>query len=81
MKSKFHGVRDTFSNRIESDVALTDFDELGRILYEENSFLSSKRADNVTILIDKISSATDLDALKSEVLEGNFYKYFKDYFT
>ena len=38
-------------------------------------------ADNVAILIDKISSATDLEILKSEVLEGNFYKYFKDCFT
>lgn len=69
------------NNRIDSDVTLIDFDELGRILYNENSILSSKKADNVAILIEKISSATDLNALKSEVLEGNFYKYFKDCFT
>jgi hypothetical protein len=69
------------SNRIDSDVSLIDFDELGRILYSENSILSSKKADNVAILIEKISIATNLNTLKSEVLEGNFYKYFKDCFT
>lgn len=65
------------SNRVDSDVSLIDFDDLGKILYNENSILSSKKADNVAILIDKISVATDLTTLKSEVLEGNFYKYFK----
>lgn len=69
------------SDRVDSDVSLIDFDELGKILYSENSILSSKKADNVTILIEKISTATDLSTLKSEVLEGNFYKYFKDCFT
>lgn len=69
------------SDRVDSDVSLIDFDELGKILYSENSILSSKKADNVTILIEKISTATDLATLKSEVLEGNFYKYFKDCFT
>ncbi len=69
------------SNRVDSDVSLIDFDDLGKILYNENSILSSKKADNVAILIDKISVATDLTTLKSEVLEGNFYKYFKDCFT
>lgn len=69
------------SDRIDSDVSLIDFDDLGRILYNENSILSSKKADNVTLLIQKISQATDLDSLKSDVLEGNFYKYFKDCFT
>ena len=69
------------TNRVDSDVSLIDFDELGKILYNENSILSSKKADNVAILIEKISSATDLETLKSEVLEGNFYKYFKDCFT
>lgn len=69
------------NNRIVSDVSLIDFDELGRILYNENSILSSKKADNVSVLIEKISTATDLEMLKSEVLEGNFYKYFKDCFT
>lgn len=69
------------SNRIDSDVSLIDFDDLGRILYSENSILSNKRADNVAIIIEKISNATNLVTLKSEVLEGNFYKYFKDCFT
>lgn len=69
------------SDRVDSDVSLIDFDDLGKILYNENSILSSKKADNVTILINKISSATDLEILKREVLEGNFYKYFKDCFT
>ena len=69
------------TNRIDSDVSLIDFDELGRILYSENSILSGKKADNVALLIEKIATASDLDTLKSEVLEGNFYKYFKDCFT
>jgi len=60
---------------------LIDFDDLGKILYNENSIISSKKADNVSILIEKISTATDLTTLKSDVLEGNFYKYFKDCFT
>lgn len=66
--------------KVDSDVILIDFDELGKILYNENSILSNKKADNVTALIDKISKATDLETLKHEVLEGNFYKYFKDCF-
>lgn len=69
------------TNRVDSDVSLIDFDELGKILFGENSFLSIKKADNVSILINKISTATDLATLKSEVLEGTFYKYFKDCFT
>ena len=69
------------SGKVESDVMLIDFDDLGKILYNENSILSSKKADNVSILIEKISTATDLATLKSDVLEGNFYKYFKDCFT
>lgn len=69
------------TNRVDSDVSLIDFDDLGKILYSENSILSSKKADNVTVLIEKISTATSLEDLKSEVLEGNFYKYFKDCFT
>ncbi len=69
------------TNKVDSDVSLIDFDELGKILYSENSILSIKKADNVSILIDKISTATDLETLKSEVLEGTFYKYFKDCFT
>ncbi len=69
------------TGKVDSDVMLIDFDDLGKILYNENSILSSKKADNVAILIAKISAATDLETLKSEVLEGNFYKYFKDCFT
>lgn len=69
------------TNRVDSDVSLIDFDDLGKILYSENSILSSKKADNVAVLIEKISTATSLEDLKSEVLEGNFYKYFKDCFT
>lgn len=69
------------SGKVESDVMLIDFDDLGKILYNENSILSNKKADNVAILIEKISAATDLEALKKDVLEGNFYKYFKDCFT
>lgn len=65
---------------MDSDVILIDFDELGKILYNENSILANKKPDNVTVLIDKISKATDLEMLKHEVLEGNFYKYFKDCF-
>lgn len=69
------------TNRVDSDVSLIDFDDLGKILYSENSILSSKKADNVAVLIEKISAATNLEDLKAEVLEGNFYKYFKDCFT
>ena len=69
------------SERIDSDVSLIDFDDLGKILFNENSIFSIQKADNVAILIEKISKAEDLEKLKSEVLEGNFYKYFKDCFT
>lgn len=69
------------NGKVDSDVVLIDFDDLGKILYGENSILANKKADNVSILIEKIANATDLEALKSDVLEGNFYKYFKDCFT
>ena len=69
------------TNKIESDVILIDFDDLGSILFNENSVLCSRKPDNVQALIEKIRSAKDLRNLQKDVLEGNFYKYFKDCFT
>ncbi len=69
------------SGKINSDVILMDFDDLGRIIYDDKSILSTRKIDNISILIEKVRSATSLEILKADVVEGNFYKYFKDCFT
>ncbi|MBO6178267.1 MAG: hypothetical protein J6O04_03760 [Selenomonadaceae bacterium] len=69
------------SKKIKSDVGLIDFDDLGKILYNEDSVFSLRKADNVTVLIKKITEADNLETLKAEVLQGNFNKYFKDCFV
>ncbi len=71
--------------KVDSDVILIDFDDLGQILYGEKSVLNygkdSSKSDNLSIIIDKIKNATDLQKLKDEVTEGNYYKYFSDCFA
>lgn len=69
------------SGKVDSDVILIDFDDLGKILYNEKSILNTRKPDNITIIMDKIKNATSLEELKKDVLEGNFYKYFKDCFA
>lgn len=69
------------NGKIDSDVILMDFDALGRIIYDDKSILSTRKIDNISILLEKVRTATSLEALKADVLEGNFYKYFKDCFT
>jgi uncharacterized protein with HEPN domain len=64
----------TATSIINADVGLIDFNELGEIIYQQKTAFSK-----VEDLVKKIDSATSLEDLRSEV-QGNYSKYFKDYF-
>lgn len=68
------------NKKIDTDVMLIDFDDLGKILHGKQSILSygkdSSKANNLSIILNKIKEATDLSTLKHEVAEGSYDKYF-----
>lgn len=64
------------SNKVQNDIALLYFDALGSIVYGESIFSKAK----ATSILEKIREATDLDKWKSDLLDGNYQKYFKDSF-
>lgn len=65
----------TNSGRAVADVTLLTFDQLGKIIYSQSSIFT-KTED----ILEKIKTATDLESLRQELLEGNYVKYFKDTF-
>lgn len=60
---------------IVADVTLMNFDQIGKIIYSQSSIFTK-----IEDIIEKIKSSDDIDALKKDVLEGNYAKYFKDTF-
>lgn len=56
-------------------MTLIDFSQIGKIIYNQHSIFTK-----VEDIIDKIKSATDLNNLRSDILEGNYVKYFQDTF-
>jgi len=64
------------SAKVQNDINLLYFDALGGIVYGDSIFNKSKPS----MILDKIRAATNLDDLKSELLDGNFQKYFNDCF-
>jgi Apea-like HEPN len=77
-KVKMRGERkDDFSELIAEDVALVDFDDLGELIYKQTSGFNQPEK-----IITKILSLQNLDELRhfKNELQGNYTKYFKDFF-
>lgn len=60
---------------VVADVTLMFFSDLGKIIYSQSSIFTK-----IDDIIEKIKTASDIDALRIDVLEGNYAKYFKDTF-
>lgn len=66
-----------FSNMIDTDVTLCDFDDLGELIYKQTTGFNSP--DKIVDKIMKTASVDELEKLKGE-LQGNYTKYFKESF-
>lgn len=66
-----------FSNYIDCDVTLCDFDDLGELIYKQTTGFNSP--DKIIEKIMNSNTQEDLDKLKSE-LQSNYTKYFKESF-
>lgn len=66
-----------FSNYIDTDVTLCDFDDLGELIYKQTTGFNSP--DKIIDKIMKTGSFEDFEKLKNE-LQGNYTKYFKESF-
>ncbi|HYX14284.1 MAG TPA: hypothetical protein VE944_07935 [Nostoc sp.] len=64
-----------FTKVVVTNVALLNFDQLGKIIYSQSSIFTK-----IEDVLGKVKAATDLESLKQELLEGNYAKYFKDTF-
>lgn len=60
---------------VVADVTLMNFDQIGKIIYSQSSIFTK-----IEDIIEKIKSASDIETLRTDVLEGNYAKYFKDTF-
>lgn len=65
----------TNTRKVVADVTLITFDQLGKIIYSQSSIFT--KAEDI---IEKIKTASDLESLQQELLQGNYAKYFKDTF-
>lgn len=63
-----------FSQFVDTDVTLIDFDDLGELIYKQTSGFNTQ--ENIINKIMETSSLEALDSLKQE-LQGNYTKYFK----
>ena len=63
-----------FSQFVDTDVTLIDFDDLGELIYKQSTGFNTQ--ENIINKIMETSSVEDLDSLKQE-LQGNYTKYFK----
>jgi uncharacterized protein with HEPN domain len=66
-----------FSNFVDTDVTLIDFDDLGELIYKQSSGFNTQ--ENIVNKIMETSSLEGLESLKQE-LQGNYTKYFKSAF-
>lgn len=69
--------KDEFSTLSNTDVSLTDFDDLGELIYKQSSGFNNP--EKVVEKILTIVSTEELENFKSE-LKGNYTKYFKEFF-
>ena len=63
-----------FSQFVDTDVTLIDFDDLGELIYKQSTGFNTQ--ENIINKIMETSSVEELDSLKQE-LQGNYTKYFK----
>jgi len=66
-----------FSNIVQTDLSLIDFDDLGEIIYKHK--LGFNRPDNLADNILNISSIEELEKLKAD-LDSNYNRFFKQNF-
>lgn len=66
-----------FSNLVDTDVTLIDFDDLGELIYKQTS--GFYRPERIIEKVMNTVSIEDLTNLKTE-LQGNYTKYFKTAF-
>ncbi len=66
-----------FSQLVETDVTLIDFDDLGELIYKQTSGFNRQES-----IISKVMNAKDLDDLNilKQELQSNYTKYFKEAF-
>lgn len=66
-----------FSELVDMDVTLIDFDDLGEIIYKQTTGFNSQ--ENIITRVMNSQTLDDLNTLKIE-LQGNYTKYFKEAF-
>ncbi len=77
VKTRRNDRKDEFSNLVDFDVSLADFDDLGELIYKQSSGFNNP--DAVIAKVVAINSIEALENFKSE-LQGNYTKYFKESF-
>lgn len=77
-KVKLRGERkDEFSELIDEDVSLVDFDDLGELIYKQTSGFN--HPDKIITKLLSLSTLDELRHFQTE-LQGNYTKYFKEFF-
>jgi len=71
------GNESVFSNVVQTDLTLIDFDDLGEIIYKHK--LGFNRPQNLADSILKISTTEEIDKLKAD-LDSNYNRFFKQNF-
>lgn len=66
-----------FSQLVETDVTLIDFDDLGELIYKQTSGFN--RQESIISKVMNAKDLNDLNTLKQE-LQSNYTKYFKEAF-
>ncbi len=66
-----------FSNLVQTDLTLIDFDDLGEIIYKHK--LGFNRPDNLAESLLKVTSIEELEKLKAD-LDSNYTRFFKQNF-
>ncbi len=71
------GNEKNFSNLVDTDVTLIDFDDLGELIYKQTTGFNKQ--ENIISRVMNSETIDDLNTLKQE-LQGNYTKYFKEAF-
>ncbi len=66
-----------FSNVVDTDVTLIDFDDLGELIYKQTTGFNKQ--ENIISRVMNSNTVDELNILKQE-LQGNYTKYFKEAF-
>ncbi len=71
------GNEKVFSNIVDTDVTLIDFDDLGELVYKQKTGFNKQ--EHIISRVMNSETVEDLNNLKQE-LQGNYTKYFKEAF-